>query len=372
MRYAALLATIGALAPLWVGCSPAPDETVGYVTLSKAQVPADGSAVATAPLRSDRDYEQRVVVTGTFLFGHDGTSYDARYRCYGGVPGEPHEYVRTEPPDLVLVQEDKYRHTYTFALPRGADMAGRSITVAIDTSRFVERYFLTPSEVKAALTSHMDVTLHARPMRGPSALARLLARWPIALAALVLLGTGLAAFGGLALGRATTDVAKRARRIDRTFAAIERATAGDNATFAPVVKQLGELRDTAHRIAQEFERTGKALRGVDRQRLRVDIAHLERRVERATNEETRAEYEAALAERRRALDSVEDLAARREQAVVRVTKIEGVFDSSLLRIRESRLRVAADQSDKSAIPAILEQLTTVRDAITEARGELGL
>jgi len=372
MRHAALLTMAGALAPLLAACSPAPDETVGYVTLSKARVPADGGAASTAPLRSDRDFEQRVLITGTFLFGHDGTSYDARYRCYGGVPGEPHEYVTTDPPDLVLVREDKYRHTYAYALPRGADMAGRSVTVAIDTSRFVEQYFLTPSEVKAALTSHMDVTLHARPMRGPSALARLLARWPIALTALVLLGSGLAAFGGLALGRATTDVAKRVRRIDRTFALIERATAGDQPTFAPVVKQLGELRDTAHRIAQESERTAKALKGVDRQRLRVDIAQLERRVERAASEETRTEYEAALAERRRALDSVDDLAARRELAVVRVTKIEGVFDSSLLRIRESRLRVEEDQSDKSTIPDILEQLATVRDAITQARGELGL
>jgi len=340
----------------------------GYHLASSVTVPCDGSAIATPPLKGRGAADYRIVLSGTFTFAYNGTTYDAFY----GPDGAPHRYVRTDPPDLVRVEEDRRAHRYVLGLSEGVSLAGSSVTVAIDTSRFVDDFLITPSEVKQALTGGLKVELYERPGPAAGAMARVPAGVKVAvigllafLALMVGIGLPIAAYAR----RAGDELRVRLSRIDAKVRRASRSAAARGGFFAELVKQLADLQAAAHRLGNLVRESDRTLRTVHRDGLERDVRSLDQRLESATDAAVRGETERALVQKRAALAALDTVGRRREEAMLRLTKLEGTLDATLLKIPDIELKLAGEENEDAAISAIESELELIRKVTEEIRLE---
>lgn len=346
-------------------CACAADQPgmgAGYGRLCEVRVPLDGSAVATPPLRPSAGREYLLVLRGTFSFAHDGRTYDALYAVTPSTRGgaDPHSYVHIEP-RLAPVEEDPTGHRYVFAVPRDVLAAGRSIAVGIDTSRFVDAYLITPSEVRAGLSGGLTMELWEH--RPPPPLALAVVGWALCI------GLALAALlAGVAVVRARDPLRTMLRRIEAAHASAAREAGRDCALFADVLLQLDGLRESARGIAKEGRDTLRARRKVPVGRLRAEVAELERKLAAGPPDGVRQEYETILADKRSALASLDAMRERHERAVVRLRKIEGVLGAAVVKIREARLLFDPEHREDDVIASFRGELRMVRQAIDDVRG----
>ncbi len=341
--------------------------------LTDVLVPLDGAQAATVPIPDTPDATYELLVSGTFEFALDGRTYDAVYAVpeKRGGAATRHSFVRVTPPELSCMDSSyQVGHEYAYAAPSRASVAGQSWTVGLDIDALQRHALATRSEVLAALSGDLRVRLVQTAEVRESPAQWLAAHWgwlacacPVLL--LVMVGTLLAA------GQATRDTSKQLRRIERKRREARRSAEGHGELFDELLAQLEELRRSAYRIVAYIEQTRLAESGRTIPAASAEVHRLERDLERAASPAVRAECEVALAEARQALQALESLRERREAAYMRLRKIESVFESSIMRIREAALRFEGDEREDRSIEALRAEFRLVTETIDEITREFG-
>jgi hypothetical protein len=185
------------------------------------------------------------------------------------------------------------------------------------------------------------------------------------LALMVGIGLPIAAYAR----RAGDELRVRLSRIDAKVRRASRSAAARGGFFAELVKQLADLQSAAHRLGNLVRESDRTLRTVHRDGLERDVRSLDQRLESATDAAVRGETERALVQKRAALAALDTVGHRREEAMLRLTKLEGTLDATLLKIPDIELKLAGEENEDAAISAIESELELIRKVTEEIRLE---
>lgn len=339
--------------------------------LAAYRIASDGVWVTPSLANADAQGEIRFVIEGVMDFAHADERFDAVYTTgTDGLFTKRHDYLQWDGPAPQWEKSETEPHRYVFrVVPESVGGAARPPAVRVNVEKFVEKFLLPPSEVRAALSGELRVTVtqFVPPVN----------LWPmIGLAAVPTLaiagGAGIIIRRRMALQGLSpelqyhvgsiTEKAKRAR------AALPKSSAGTSALAA----RFDAVREGGGQLIRRIQELRNAQRLVDRPTLENEIARLERHMAQLDDAAAKREGEAALSEKRKALVLLDDLQRAENCAALRLTKIEAVLDTACLTLRslppqenslpvEETLRQELD-AEVAAIREVAQEIEAVETA----------
>jgi hypothetical protein len=328
-----------------------------------------GEVVLTPPLTDFHANTYRIVIEGLFHFRE--IPFDALY-VFGpdGTMLRQHEYLRWTPQMPPPVEKDILTHRYVFEVPADWKMDGQSVGIQLDTDRWVNETFETPSTVRQELTGDVLLKVLETPLITPIP-------WlPIGLSCIPLLGVvgGLGwvvrrrmAFQGL-----SSDLIEAMARLEKKHRAAQQAAqrlpglTSERAELRDKVNALGAGGFSLIRRVQELRNAQKL---VDKMALTRQEAALQERLTTDTNRldaATRREAEETLAQSRKTLRAVADREQAESRCLMRLARIEAVLDAACLTLRS----VPPSQSAAAREDALCRELDAEVSAIQEVTREI--
>jgi hypothetical protein len=299
--------------------------------LTTFTLPPNGDRVTTPELDpANNDY--RFVVEGTVRSSYDGREFDALYRTNAaGEFVEHHSLLQWNPPDVILGSSNTAAHRYVFRLP--ANAAAKTAGVRVDVDQLVSDYLIPPSEVKAALSGSFHVSVLQAPLAPASP-------WTTAIlvglpAAAVMTGVGLVIRRRIALRGLSDDLAACLVRIEEKSRVAKSALGRDKGRAQPLADRLGAVRDGAAALVRQVQGLRDSQLLVDRPSVEKEVQALRDRAFKMKDTDMRREAEAAMLEKSKALQMLDELNAAETRSAMRLTKIEAILDSACLSLRAS-------------------------------------
>jgi len=335
-------------------------------------VPLNGDGATTALLErgtAGTEFE----VTGTFHCDYDGKDYDALYTTdSAGRWGEPHGFFLW-PPGLEPVNRAfNPSHTYRFRVQPGYDFTGQGITFRIDVDGFVNRYLITPAEVRASLQPGA-VPLAVRAVEAAGPMGAPVRPWgrlaaPVGIALLLMLGA--AAWRHRRLQQKLgldTDLGDLLQRIQRKHERLRAVLDDPQADYAGLRQGFMRLAEGAQALAGHVQTFRRLERQVDRGALAEEIVDLDRRRAEARDPAQVRDLEAALAEKRKVLALLERTARNQDRYLARLSKVEALLDASQLQV--VNLQVAAQDTvlEDRIMDDIAEELEILEETVEEVQ-----
>jgi hypothetical protein len=315
-------------------------------TIATMRLPLTGEAVTSPVLHAAPGVEYRVAVEGLAEFravpGSSGEVFDA---CFWAGPSgafdQRHTLLRWGVEEVRVASEDRARHRYVFRVVPAEGSSPASLTVALDVDQLVSRYLMPPSQVRHGLTGELRVTvLRSVP---PPALSTLLLV-PAVPTGLLLAGVGWAVRRRARWMGLDTDARAVLERIAhheiRARAGLRRLPQGLRGAVGSRLRELGE---GARRVVIRLRELRQAAAHVDRGCLERELAFLRPAVERSAVAVS-TEASAAMEQKLLTLRYLDALEADEAQAWMRLTRIEALFESTVLALR----RASADGPDQES------------------------
>lgn len=327
--------------------------------------------LSTATLRDVARFQYRLVVEGVGAFAHTGEAFDALYRA--GEDGGfrlPHRWLTWSPAPLEPYSADRVTHRYEFVLPN--EWEGQSIGLGFNIDALVEEFLIPPSEVKAGLSGMLRVQMLKIPLGTSFSWGALgLVTAPV-MAGSVGLGFILrrrTLFAGLA-----PDLRLQTERVEEKYRAARAAVSAGQGRALPLPERLTALREGAHQLTRRVQALRDTQRRHDRRLLAGELDSLRVRLSGVKDERVRREGELAMAEKRKSLDLLDELAASEVHCSLRLTRIEALLETTALSLRRDRLHDAsrtAEATDEALCRDLDAELAALREVSQEA-GDLGV
>jgi hypothetical protein len=217
--------------------------------IARFNITSDGGTIATPVLRDSHRAACRIVVEGVLRFADQELdafyAFDPTQRTRKG-----HDYLRWEPQRPMLESADWDTHRYVFRIPK--EWRNPSLAIGLNTEAFVQRFLVSPSEIRTLLTGSLQVTVLQAPVGPPN-------YW------LLSAGIGLPTVAvGMALRRRMlfagldTDLRTQLERIWEKHRLAARSVRPEQERAFPLRRRLDALRDAAPTAVRELQRLRKA------------------------------------------------------------------------------------------------------------------
>lgn len=336
----------------------------------RVPVPLNGDGATTAPLEqgtAGTEFE----VTGTFHCNYDGKEYDALYTTdSAGRWGEPHDLFLW-PPGLEPVNRAfNPSHTYRFRVQPGYDFTGQAITFRINVDGFVDRYLIPPAEVRASLQpGAVPLAIRAVRASGPAP-ARPWGRvaGPVSLGLLLVVGAAAWRYHRMQQKRGLdADLQDLLRRIQRKHGQLQAALDDQQADYTRLRQRLKRLAEGAQALAGHVQTFRRLERQVDREALAEEILNLDRRRVQARDPAQVRDLEAALAEKRKVLELLEQTARNHDRYLARLSKVEALLEASQLKIVNLQVAAQDTVSEDRLMGEVDEELEVLEETVEEVR-----
>ena len=171
-------------------------------------------------------------------------------------------------------------------------------------------------------------------------------------------------FAGLA-----PDLRLQAERLEQKYRAALSAVSAEQGRTLPLPERLEALREGAHQLTRRVQSLRDTQRSLDRRTLAGELDSLRVRLSGVKDAAARREGELAIAEKRKSLEMLDDLAATESLCMLRLTRIEALLDSAALSLRHTRLHDASHAPD-AANEALCRDLDAELAALREVSQEL--
>jgi hypothetical protein len=300
------------------------------------------------------------VLEGVFTFHYTDTRFDALYGTGpDGLFARRHPYLQWSPREPLLESEDLNRHRYQFLVPAEWKLAGQSIGLRVDTDRFVDEFLIPPSEVRSALTGEM--TLRVLPPAAPGSLWAMMAAASLP-ATVVAGGVGWVVWRRMALQGLPPELQEQLVRINRKH---RKARAALGPFLSPRLREtLGAVHAGAWSLARQIRALHNARSHLDDLSLQAGAEQLEQELARLTDPAARADGQAALAEKRKTLEVLDEMELVQKRSTLRLTAIEAALDTACLSLRRP------PESSAPFVGSVLRELEAEVRAIAEVEREI--
>ncbi len=301
--------------------------------LTTFTLPPNGDRVTTPELDTANN-GYRFVVEGTVRSSYDGREFDALYRTNSaGEFVEPHSLLQWTSPSVILESSDTATHRYVFRLPANSAANGETAGLRVNVDQLVSDYLIPPSEVKAALSGSFQVSVIEVPLAPASP-------WTTAAlvglpAAVVITGVGLVIRRRIVLRGLSDDLAACLVRIEGKSRVARSAVGRDKGRAQLLADRLSAVRDGAAALVRQIQGLRESQLLVDRSSVEKEVQALRDRAFKMKDASMRAEAEAAMLEKSKALQMLDELNAAETRSAMRLTKIESILDSACLSLRAS-------------------------------------
>lgn len=333
-------------------------------------VPLNGDGATTTLLTAGGPGAE-VEVSGTFYFDYNGKEYDAFYTTDStGRWGEPHDFF-TWPPGLEPVNRAfNPSHTYRFRVQPGYDFTGQGITFRLNIDGFVNQYLITPAEVRANL----------RPGSGPLAIRTIEVPWgggvpvhplshlaaPVGIGLLLILGAAAWRYRRMQQGL-DADLQDLLKRIRRKHKRLQATLQDQQADYSRLRQGCARLAEGTQTLVEHVQAFRQMERQIKREELAEEIMDLDRRRAQAREPAQVRDLEAALAEKRKVLELVEQTARHQDRYLARLSKVEALLDATQLKVMN--LQVAAQDTvlEDRIMDDVDEEIEILEETVEEVR-----
>jgi hypothetical protein len=240
--------------------------------------------------------EMRFVIEGVMDFAHADERFDAVYSTGSdGLFTKLHDYLQWDGPAPQLEKAETHLHQYVFrVVPEGVEGVVRPPAVRVNVEKFVEKYLLPPSEVRAALSGELRVSVtYLVPPVNPWPMIGLAAVPTLAIAG----GIGIIIRRRMALQGLSPElqhhVGSLAEKAKLARAALPKSSAGTSA----LASRFDAVREGGGQLIRRIQDLRNTQRLVDRPTLENDIARLERQLAGLDDAAAKREGETALTEK---------------------------------------------------------------------------
>jgi hypothetical protein len=327
--------------------------------LASSTLKPDGGLLLSPELRDPAEYAYRIVLEGVCRNRYNGVEFDALYQAdSSGAFTVRHNYLDWTPRPPALESEDAARHRYVFRVPAEWGLRGRSVGVRVNLDRFVEQFLIPPSEVRAAMSGEMRMTVMEMPLRpGFPWTAVLGAGLP---AVLAVGGVGWVLRRRMRWGHLSPDLRAALERIEQKCRVAQAAVSREHDRLLPVKDRLAALRAGAFSLARQAQELRNTRQLADREALETAISSLQRQLPLVNDPAVQQEVEVTLKEKRKTLDLLKEIEQAESRCMMRLAKIEAVADLACLSLRSVRIGTAAPMEE-----ALCRELDAEVSAIRE-------
>jgi hypothetical protein len=295
--------------------------------LAYTRLQPTGERLLTPPLG---EVGARIVLEGVFTFHYTGARFDALYMTGpDGLFARRHPYLQWSPREPLLESEDLNRHRYQFRVPAGWNLEGQSLGLRVDVDRFVDEFLIPPSEVRGALTGEMTLRVLPPPAT-PGSLWAMMAAASLPAAA-VAGGVGWVLWRRMALQGLPPELQEQLVRINRKHR-IAHAALGPSRS-PRLQETLGAVHAGAWSLARQIRALHTARSQIDGLSLQSEAERLEQELDRFADPIARAEGKAALAEKRKTLEILDEMELLQKRSTLRLATIEATLDTTCLSLR---------------------------------------
>ena len=333
---------------------------------SYAFKPDGGTLVA--PFGQTDTRQARVIIEGVVTYAPTGERLDALYSTdASGAFSVPHPYLWWNADALVLEQSDPVRHRYVFRVSAPAS-EGHTAPVGVrwDVDRFVDKYLLPPSEIRANLSGAFTLTVETVPIAPTPVLP-----WPLVLAvgvptALVMSGLTVVIQRRMKLQGLAPDLQMHLGQVEAKLKAARGALRAEDRRLVPIAERLTLLHTGTVALLRQLQDLRNAQRDSHRPRIEADVRMLERQIPTLSDAEARSEAQSALDGKRRTLCLLDEMANAESRCRMRLVKLEAVLDSTVISLRHTRTTIVRPVPATATEDALCRAL----DAEVSALGEV--
>jgi hypothetical protein len=152
-------------------------------------------------------------------------------------------------------------------------------------------------------------------------------------------------------------------------AAARRLASTQRRSSREIKRRIHELQSGAVELCRRLRTIGQSLAMVDSDRTLAEIEALERRLVSATESTTRHELTSALEQKRKAVAAADDLRTAEERCRLRLSKIEGVIDSTCLQLQRADAGRDAGPIEDSLLRELDSEVRAIGEIAREAEEE---
>jgi hypothetical protein len=321
-----------------------------------------GDRLLTPPIG---DSGARLVLEGVFTFRYSGMQFDALYRTGpDGAFSQRHSYLDWSPSPPLLDCEEVARHRYQFLIPAAAKRQGQSVGLRVDLDRFVDEFLIPPSEVRAGLTGVM--MLRVLPLAGAP-----VSPWAAIVglsvpAAVMLGGVGWVLRRRLALSGLPHELQLQLERISRKQRAARAALGSGPLRCRRLDENLSAVQAGAWTLARQIRVLARARSHLDQPSLQAEAQRLELDLVSLTDAAALAAGVAALAEKRKTLALLEEIAITEARCAMRLTGLEATLDTACLTLRHLQPAMSAP----SPVDALRREMEAELTALAQVAREI--
>jgi hypothetical protein len=332
--------------------------------LASSVLKPTGESLLSPALTDFARFGYRIALEGVFRCDVNGMQFDALYKTdpKGGFT-QAHRYLKWTPETPVLESADPANHRYVFRIPSEGRWEGQSVGVRIDVDRFVDEFLIPPSEVKNALSGEIKMTVLQVPLAPPSP-------WPLLIgaslpAAVMIGGVGLVIRRRMTLGGLAYDLQVKVGQIEQKYRAARAALSRQDSRLLPIQERLAALKEGALALARQIQTLRSTQSSIDRPVLEAEMRVLQRHLTTLDASPIRQESERTLAEKRKTLTLLEEIARTESLCALRLAKIEAVLDTTGLTLRSVQASATTVPPEESLCQALDREVAALYETERE-------